>query len=239
MDSGERGKEFVADLALHDYDLPSDAPVWMEAYDRYAVLRFSFGTVANPRPERSCVISEFSGTDTCRFRVKVIDPNDRSKLLAIAKHINPASPHDENAPAYSLLKLASDDLRGRPWKLEFAAGTYPTLFIDRSFDAGTSLARLDIFFQGAIFPQITEMVLEKILLGIDRFSPSDEIDPDDEWKAAWIQFVETLPGVAKLEADTEITEDILRDWIDDAVEAFSKNFSAIRKMRIDLGEIET
>jgi len=230
-------KEFAADLILGDYKLPPDAPVWIEAYDRYAVVRYQFGTVANPHTENKCSLAELSGTDTFHFRVKIIDPNNHSRLLGLAKNINATSPHDEDAPARSLLRLARDDLRGRPWKLEFPVGQYPILYIDNSIDAGTSLARLNIFFQAVVFPQVVETILGRILLA-DEYRPSSEVDDEDEWKASWIAFAETLPGVSRLETDSDSTTESLTNWIEDVVEGFSRNINAIRKIRITLKEIE-
>jgi hypothetical protein len=234
----ERKLRFFSDLDFKNYQFPAHAPVWIEVYNRDTVLRFPFGTVAAPTAESPCEINEFVDTDIYHFRVKVVDPLNQNRLLGLAKNINPTSDHEDFGPTRSLLRLGRDDLEGRPWRLNFPPGEYPILYLDNSFDAGLSLATLNIMFQGAVFPQVLEMILDRILI-FDGFTPSSDYDEEDKWKAAWIQFAESLPSVPPLETDTEQDTDSLKRWINEAVIGFCRSFNAIKKIRIHLKEIES
>lgn len=231
-------RRFFMDIALGAYGLPADGQVWVEAYDRNKLSRFSFGKVANPKETEPCWLDDFTDNDSFLFRVKVVDATDRSRLLAVAKAISPIGDDDEAGSAKSLLKLASKPLDGRPWKLEFDAADNPILFLDSDIESANSLPRSDGFFQALVFPIVVENILRKILIN-DKFSPSTDVQEDDEWKAAWIQFAESMPGVSELERDTEQSDDELEQWIEHATASFSRTFNAIHKVKVAMKEVET
>jgi hypothetical protein len=87
--------EFEADFAsLTKYEIPADAKLFVEAYERAAYMRFDFGTVGSistpTRAER--LLTEFEGSDAIRFRVKVVDAGHEGQLLAEADGIFPRTP---------------------------------------------------------------------------------------------------------------------------------------------------
>lgn len=233
----EEQPKFFADLDLQDYSLPADGKVWIEAYDRNAFMRFPFGVAESPSSISDTTLTDFVGTDSYYFRVKVVDTGCHSRLLAVADSISPVRHDDDEEPAKSLLRVTTRDLGPVPWELEFPVADHPLLVINNRIDAGKSLARSNQLFQALVFPAILEQILRRILVE-DNYRPSAEIDDDDMWKEGWLEFAGSLPGSAKLQIDQEITGDELGKWIEDSRTSFCRELNAVRKVRVELKEID-
>lgn len=228
-------QKFYADIHLGNHELPPDAKVWVEAYDRNALMRFPFGTVAEPKSEAQTTLTDFVGTDSYYFRVKVVDALHRSRLFAVADSASPLRRHDEDEAAKSLLRVTTRDLGSVPWKLEYQVADHPLLVINNRIDAGKSLARSNLFFQALVLPAIFEQVLRQILLE-EKYVPSAEPDNDDMWKEGWLEFAGCLPGNTCLSFDQEDSPDDLEQWIEDARTGFCEEINAISKVRSELKE---
>ena len=226
---------FYADINLKRYKLPPDARVWVEVYDRNALMRFPFGSVSEPKSEFATTLTDFAGTDSYYFRVKVVDEFNRSRLFAVADSVSPVRRDDDDA-VKSLLRVSTRDLELVPWKLEFPSGDHPLLVINNRIDAGKSLARSNPFFQALVLPAIFEQVLRRILLE-DDFNPGAEPDSDDMWKEGWLEFAGCLPGNERLASDQAASEDYLEKWIEDARVGFCNEINAITKVRRALKEV--
>ena len=225
----EEGPKFYADIDLRDYDLPSNASVWVEAYDRNALMRFPFGTVEEPKSQIVTALTDFAGTESYYFRVKVVDGLHKSRLFAVADSVSPVR-RDEDENAKSLLRVTTKDLGPVPWKLEYPVADHPLLVINNRIDAGKSLARSNPFFQALVLPAILEQVLRRILLE-DGYTPSAEPDADDMWKEGWLEFAGHLPGNTPLRVDQQISPDELQQWIEAARDGFCRETNAINKAR--------
>ncbi|MGH2506020.1 MAG: hypothetical protein ACRDHZ_01145 [Ktedonobacteraceae bacterium] len=235
-DSGR--KRFYIDIDLGKYALPNDAPIFIEAYDRYAIMHYSYGTVGTPSPPKPCFLDAFPDSDSFLFRIKIVSSSEHSKILALAKSIKPLRVDEEQAPSKSLLRTSTRHLHGKVWQLEFYETEHPVLYIDDSIDAGISLPRQDIFFQALVFPTIIESVLKWILR--DReYVPTGDPDPDDEWKEQWLEFAASIPGSHPLPVDQEIDEGAINDWVEECARLFSENQKSVRKVKIHLQEILT
>jgi len=227
--------KFYADLNLEQYNLPPDAKVWVEAYDRNAIMRFPFGKVQSPIAELSTTLDAFIGSDSYYFRIKVIDSENNSRLFASADAISPVR-HDElDDSSKSLLRVTTRALGPVPWTLEFPGADYPLLVINNEIDAGKSLARSNTFFQALVFPAILKQILKKILVD-DEYQPSSEPDNNDIWKEGWLEFAGALPGNTQFQSG--ISDDERDKWIDDSVELFCSKLNAVRKIRVELKEID-
>ena len=234
----EEGRpKFYADIHLKNYDLPSNAKVWVEAYDRNVLMRFPFGSVGEPKSETLTTLTDFSGTDSYYFRVKVVDELQRSRLLAVADSVTPLRRDEEDEPAKSLLRVTTRDLGSIPWKLEYQVADHPLLVINNRIDAGKSLARSNRFFQALVLPAILEQVLRRILLEED-YVPASAPDDDDMWKEGWLEFAGCLPDNTRLPVDRQSSDDDLEKWIEDARESFCEEISAISKVRNELKEVD-
>lgn len=229
--------KFYADIHLENYDLPSDATVWVEAYDRNALMRFPFGSVVEPRSETPTTLTDFAGTDSYYFRVKVVDKLHRSRLFAVADSVSPLRRDDEDEIAKSLLRVTTRDLGSVPWKLEYPGADHPLLVLNNRIDAGKSLARSNHFFQALVLPAIFEQVLRHILLE-EEYNPAAEPDDDDMWKEGWLEFAGCLPDHTSLPIDQDISDGDLKKWIEDAREGFCNEINAINKVRSELKEFD-
>ena len=225
------------DVNLEGYDLPPDGRIWIEAYDRNAIMRFPFGVVARPAASGPMTLDAFAGSDSYYFRVKVVDPDHQSRLLASADSISPVRHDGPDQPRKSLLRVTARDLGPVPWLLEFPPGDYPLLVINNEIDAGKSLARSNQFFQALVFPAILNEILRRILID-DGYRPGSDPDEDDQWKEAWLEFCGVLPGSSRLTPGREQSDEDIEQWIQDSVEAFCRKLGAVRKVRIELKELE-
>lgn len=228
--------KFHAGIDLASYDLPKEAKVCVEAYDRNAFMRFPFGTVSSPQSETPTVLTDFIGTDSYYFRVKVIDEKQRSRLFAVADSISPVR-HDDDQTAKSLLRVTTKDLGPVPWELEYPIADHPLLVINNQIDAGKSLPRSNHFFQAIVMPAILEQVLRRILLEID-YKPSADPDDDDMWMEGWLEFAGSLPDSTRLPIDQEVSREAREQWIEDCRKAFCREINALKKVRSELKEIE-
>jgi hypothetical protein len=226
-----------AALDLNGYNLPPSGRIWLEAYDRNAIMRFPFGIVEHPSADAPMTLDDFVGSDSYYFRVKVVDPQHQSKLLASADAISPVRHDGTDQPRKSLLRVTTRDLGPVPWSLEFPPGDYPLLVINNEIDAGKSLARSNHFFQALVFPAVLNQILRKILLE-EEYRPGSDPDDDDRWKEAWLEFCGVLPGNSRLAPGRDFSEEDLDDWIENSIEAFCRKLGAVRKVRVDLKEIE-
>ncbi|MCR4307997.1 MAG: hypothetical protein NUV80_05535 [Candidatus Berkelbacteria bacterium] len=235
-ESGSIG--FCMDLTFQNYDFPPDSHIWIEAYDKNSVERFDFGKVEDAaQSKREQKVSLFSGTDNFLFRVKIVDGEDRSKLLGLAKHVSPIGIREDNEPGQSLLKVGIKSLDGRPWKLEYDAADYPTIYVDSDIEAGVSLARTNTFFQSVVFPSVMEDILRKILVE-EEYTPSGDPEPEDIWKEGWLDFAASMPGNTKYPTDEDWSLDEKQNWIESSIVGFCRNSNSLRKLRVALKEIE-
>ena len=236
VEDEEGTDRFYAGIDLNNYDFPSDASVWVEAYDRNALMRFPFGSAAEPKNEKTTTLTDFAGSDSYYFRVKVVDKLHKSRLLAVADSVSPVR-RDDDETAKSLLRVTTRDLGSVPWKLEYQVADHPLLVINNRIDAGKSLARSNHFFQALVFPAVLEQILRRILLE-DDYTPSAEPDNDDMWKEGWLEFSGHLPGNSPLPVDQKISPEDCQKWIADAREAFCNDINAINKVRSELKELD-
>lgn len=230
-------QKFYADLKLDEYGLPSDAKVWVEAYDRNAIMRFPYGVAESPSSEATTTLDAFSGNDSYYFRVKVVDSEQHSRLFASALAISPFRQDEDEDSRKSLLRVTTRDLGPVPWTLEFSNSDYPLLVINNEIDAGKALARSNKFFQALVYPALLKQILVKILVE-DEYRPGSESDDDDLWKEGWLEFAGSLPGSTRLKVGCEISDDDITNWIDDSVEMFCTQLKAVRKIRLELKEVE-
>ena len=102
---------YDADVDLTDYTLPSEAPVYVEAYRQTSWMRFEHGTVSSLKSQSNNRLSEFDSLDGIRFRVKVSqgDGVHGSKPPILAMRLVPQSSADQQrrGSAVRVLRLVS------------------------------------------------------------------------------------------------------------------------------------
>lgn len=213
--------KFDADIDLSDYSLPVESPVYVEAYRQTSWMRFGFGKAESIKPESDNRLSEFDSLDGIRFRVKVSQTDGtHGKILAIADKIRPVKPEEGDAGRLCILHVKSEEMDSI-WKLDFEGG-YPILLISKK--AGSK----DIISQSPEFISLVyPSVLREILYKIKTDSDPDWMDEDDSWQSQWIKFVSLLPSVGEIPDLEDNAEEGYNQWVDDAVESFSRNMGIV------------
>jgi len=204
---------FDAELSLAEYDLPADAHVYVEAYRQTSYQRFEFGTVGALTPPDDRQLTEFSSHDGVRFRVKVVNPGTPAgRLLAVADKIRPRQPDEKDENRIPLLPVRSDGDIPYIWKVDFTDD--PLLLINR--DAGNKdFIALSPEFRSLVFSSVVREIMRKAIDPV----PAD-LDDMEDWRAKWIKFATSLPGVIEPPENGEASEK--EDWVDDVVAAFSR-----------------
>jgi hypothetical protein len=207
---------FDAELRLHDYELPAEALVFVEAYRQTTWMRFPFGTVANlqPPPPEKRLLAEFDSADEIRFRVKVTQARDEHILLAAADRI-PLGKPEEDADRDSLLPVSPAELGDELWRVDL--DDEPRLLVNKSAAPDwRQLAQSAIFF-ALVYPAVLRQVLTSILAGGHR-----DTDDETDWRSKWLRFASLLPGMDPQPPPKQEGEDAALRWAEDAVAAFAR-----------------
>ena len=212
---------FDAALNLADYDFPSDALVFVEAYRQTTFMRFPFGTVAAPRlpPGVTGRLTEFTTGERLLFRVKVTSANDRSGLLlAEADRISACNDEEQPDKRVALLPTEPANLGQLLWKVDIDEGLGTTLQINKDVGDWEAFARSPLC-RSLIFPA----AMREVLWHVVAVRKTDHIDDQGDWGSRWLGFAQSLPGVAEMpERQDDVDPKDWLPWIDSAVESFAR-----------------
>ena len=200
-------------------DLPGDARVFLEAYYRSSVMRFDMGEVASLNSPLSSRLEEIQ-SEIVFFRVKIVDLSDGvGRILAIADSISPGT----DVPRASLLPVAYRDLGERIWRLELDSPA-PVLEVNnqiRSDVAIREIVRREPAFLSLVLPSVLREILTHILI------IQEHLDTEGEsWQSQWLHLASSYPAVNALSSlPPDPRRNVIEyiDWIEDAVNAFSKH----------------
>lgn len=213
-------KSFKARLALGEYGLPPDAKVFVEAYEKVAYMRFDFGTVSELRepPKDKLYLTEFEGSDSVRFRVKVVDTSTHEgQLVAEADAIIPRSPDEVEQNRLSLLPVKFAPLGEQAWRIEFSgtAQGMPILAVNDKLPDRNAFVRSPAFM-ALVHPAIVREILTHILAG------DNEWEDDDSWQSKWIEFGRSFlfSGDSPPESEEDRPE-----WIEKVVTGFCDRYN--------------
>jgi len=229
---------FRARLQLSEYDLPSEARVFVEAYRQTMYMRFEHGTVGEPQPVPGMPVrlTEFSSPEGLHFRVKVTSTGERpGLLLAHADQIR-VSNDDEEQPDKRdpLLLLMPADLGEEVWRLDFSSeATGPLLLVNEKLEDWYAAAA-SWGFRSLVFPVAMRHVLWHVVL--IRGTRNTE-DPHD-WGSRWLEFACSLPGVGQLpddDPDDDLDPEEWAQWIESATESFSRQHQMLHRYSTHLG----
>lgn len=208
------GAAFDARIDLSDYSLPAECRVVVEAYRQTTWRRFDFGTVAFVRAAAPCRLDAFGDPDGVRFRIKVLSGGrDDGRIWAEADGVPVTSPDDRDAGRRSLLKTRGDDLDEAIWRLDFEDSRSGPILIVNNRLGDWRQAVQTIPFRSLVYPELLRRILEKAIANVE--------DDTSEWPDDWILFASRLPGVSE-RPDADASDDLIADWIDDAVKAFCR-----------------
>ena len=212
LDSSSTPPSFTAEMDFGKYNFPAEADIYIEAYHRNTLQRFSFGTVAAPAHPESTLLSEIDLSGPTLFRVKVVDQSEHaSRLLALADRVMPSDDNDENQKA-SLMIFKSTPLGELSWKMSYNDSNKPVLCINSRIPQGKDQLLHNPFFQSLIIPA----AFREVLLYILWEQEEDDDVSEDSWQKKWMDFAEEIATY-----DKPHEEDQLYDWIDDVVSEFS------------------
>ena len=212
---------FDAVLELGDYELPSDAHVFVEAYRQTQYMRFAFGLVREIIIPVDRALHSFDSAEGVLFRVKVVTGTDpHGLLLAEADQIRPRRSADEDQNRIPLLPVVPDDSMGDElWRLEFD-DQQTLLLINSSLGDWRAVAR-DPVFISLVYPSVFRAVLWRIL----HIEECRDMDDPDDWCSRWLRFTVSLPGVSNPPDDSD--GDGLDAWIGTAVNAFCRRHNVL------------
>ena len=194
---------------------PDDSAIYVEAYYKETLQRFSFGTVGNVIRPTDRVLSAVDLTGTTLFRVRVVDESGQiGRLLGAAEALRPEGGYDDDN-SESLMTLKTGPLESLPWKVEAQHdGSKPCLVINNRIPDALNRAKSDPGFYSLILPGALQQVLYQFLL--------NELDDEDieanEQRSRWIDMA------TRLESEPPETTDFdeLSSWVERVVEAFCK-----------------
>jgi len=210
---------FDADLRLHDYELPAEALVFVEAYRQTTWMRFPFGTVANllPPPTEQRRLAEFDSADGIRFRVKVTQAHDEHILLAAADRIPLAQPEDD-AERESLLPVVPAELGDELWRVDLS--DEPRLLVNKSAASDWRQLAKSPIFVSLVYPSVLRQVLTDILADGHR-----DTDDEADWRSNWLRFAARLPGMNPHPPEKDEGEEAAARWVEDAVAGFARKLA--------------
>jgi hypothetical protein len=216
---------FEAQLSLsHLPETAGAARVFVEAYHRTTRMRFDFGTVAKiaSPPPHELRLTEFADWKNISFRVKVTSVSELpGRIIAWANNIHPRGPVDD--PQSDLVRWKDTDLGGLLWDLEFDERG-PVVLIEKTL--GHATIGQDGCFIASAYPEIFRRALSEAVLA-DRTSGDDPDHWFTEWSRDYLTAKLRLPPVPQDANDVEQR----RDWIEQAVTAFGRQFKVIDQWR--------
>ena len=206
-------REFDLRLALTEYKLAPEAKVFVEAYEKTALMRFDCGTVGEVKVPGDRKLTVFEGSEVVLFRIKVVDTGQKT-ILAEADSIIPLLPSESEEKRTPLLPIRGEQLGQRVWEVEFHAGSQdpPTLLINNRISDRTALVRSPEFMALAL-PAVFREILTRILI-LEDYA---EMEDNEDWKCKWLRVGKQL---LQPQLDPPTTSEDRPEWINRVVEAF-------------------
>ncbi len=214
------GYAFAADFDLAPLGFPSDASIFVEAYNAASYMRFAFGTIGNQCDPKDLRLTEVTSRPLPKFRLKVVDQSRRhGLLLGVADKLIPLRPREDLANKQSLLPVDFCDLSDRIWRLELS--DWPVLELNNRVDAIGEAARTGDSFLALVYPEILRRILHEIVIVLDETDPGFD---DSAWTSLWLCFVCALPGVTEPPGGVgEAAKARRREWIEETVQVFCRS----------------
>jgi len=222
--SDDGPSRFDADLKLAGYELPYDAPVFVEAYRQSIWMRFRYGTAGSVLPEDKPILSEFDSPDGLLFRVKITSVGHPSGiLLAEADRIPPREPAEDEEQRIPLLSARADrDLGDQVFQIDF--DDRPILLVNANLDDWRTAVHEPAFIS-LVYPVAVRQILTRIL---DHDHPG-EIEEDGDWPSQWLKFATFLPGVPNEIPGKDADEENKDRWIDEVVSSFCRQHQMLNE----------
>lgn len=231
------GLAFSADIHLSDYQLPTDAEVFLEAARGIERVRFPWGTVGRLEAPAERSLKRFGSDDGIGFRLVVsgrTTSGAEGLIAAEANNIKPELDLGDARGGRSLLPVAVEPTLGQTlWRIDFQ-GSGPVLQVNPALGGKAWCATTE--FRSAVLSSCVRQVLLHVVLSAMPPWPVESPD-DQDWGSLWLWFAKELPGAPALPEDRSTYEDIV-DWLDDVVNAFNRHTAAMERWRDAQGRSE-
>ncbi len=228
-ESGDQ--RFRANVNFDGLDLPPDAPVYIEAYQRYALQRFDCGTVGNFTLPPNTALDKLDSDLPIQFRVKVVDTTgSRGRLIAAARGIRASNEQPDGEGRERLLPVVSRDLGEVPWQVNFSYDSMPELALNNRIPACIDRICQDPIFQALVLPAAVRSILSWIYW---REPNNDgEGENGENWVTRWLDFAKSISGEdpPKLQDPSDVEK-----WIEDVVSKFSQKHRLCKKLIEQIG----
>lgn len=213
---------FDVDFSLNKDNLPNEATIYVEAYQKNTLQRFKFGTVNLVQKPVDRTLSGLDLSEPILFRVRIVDDTDRlGMLIASAERLKASGTEDDQRA--SLLPVRSRPLGQQTWTLNIEAGMKPELCINSKIPDAIEQLKSNPQFQSLILPAAFKQVLMYFLWNAEESEIADE----------WFRFAEHISHERPHGEDPLF----LLEWIDEVIERFSESFELcdLLKRRLELG----
>jgi len=206
---------FDAELILDDYQLPSNALIFIEAYRQTIFMRFPFGTVGQYLPPSDRYLTEFDCVDGILFRVRITSEDEPSgRLIAEADRIPFKKTEEKEVKKEPLLPVIPENIGDQIYRTDFSDS--PILKINSAINNCKNFIHQPVFIS-AILPSILREILTHITI-IEKYS---NIDDDTDWEAKWLKFAKLLPGVRDIPDERDENEK-KEEWIEEVIAIFCR-----------------
>lgn len=221
----DRSGELVFDASIpaEDFDAPSDARVFVEAYHGPAFMRFDFGSVGAVVPPPDRRLTEIDST-SIRFRVKIVDARHRILAVADDLRVTEQAPHD-GARTPLLPVQFSPALGQQAWRVTFESDT-PVLELNNMLDGIQRIAKEDALFFALVYPAAIRAILTQVLL-VDQHAASDDTD---EWWGLWLRWASHFADAPPSSADDA------PQWIEEVISAFCNRHRVLDRVNARGGD---
>lgn len=220
----DKPPQFDIDFALNSTNLPGDAAVFVEAYHRNTLQRFSFGIVSQLHPPAERVLDQLDLSGPILFRVHIVDESAHlGRLVASVEGLKPQG--DEVAEnRASMMTLKSRPLDQQTWKVNIPDDGKPELVINNAIPDALGQLKNNPMFQALILPAALRQVLIHYLW-VNEF---EECTIQEQW----LNFAQLLHSERPHTAD--VSE--IMNWVDEVVERFSQRFELCEMLKLKMEE---
>lgn len=219
--NGDRVISAHVKLALQEMNLPQDAVVYVEAYERMVESRIcSLGTLNDGNVAATLNLFETGYRENLKFRIYVVDRVGTSGLiLAHADRIKPERDIDRKA----ILPVAYRDIGQQIWKVIYdEPGGSPLLLLNSRIPNIETIAKNDPQFIMFVYPSVFREILTHMVF-IDHVDSLSE--PQVDWHRDWLTFANTIlhedppQGILSIDEKVSDKEDAEK-WIHRVIEEF-------------------
>ena len=217
---------------LDDYSFSETAEVFLNAQDKTRFQRFKIGSVKSIENPSEIELSNFDDSEYLGLELKVVEKAD-GRLVGIANRLPTRSPDEgEQVNRHGILPVVSSDLTqyGVLWRLDIS-DIDAKLHIEKDLGSRDQVVR-SLLFKGFILPAAMRMILDRIL----RNDWDAELSDPNALSTRWLLFVQQLGCRIPEELNekvgerSEILDEEIDDWLDEAVRLLSKKIAARDKV---------